>query len=373
MDSDNYLYNSFVYSSIKNENILSDSSLHFLHPPFNNMITEEQDNSNSLYNENDNGQNSDIFSEPNFINKINSFKKIEEKSTAITNINIQITKSTPIPKEKEEKCDNNIPKSYTLNDIKQKVNNNTFKNIIEESKNDQKLKKAENDIQITNKKRKTIVEFESTVDDNIKYGTGRKKKGDSTFRKHNRYAPDNIIKKIKARLLDYLIQFVNKMIIKKADYNEEYRLLKKLNYKQYVDNMDKNSNLNFLQTPLKNILSFDISAKYSKCSNDWNKKIIESLLVKYGYDNIVMFALNMTYNEWINIFLSKKSVMDFGLSEKECEEFEGYLPKVNDLLEKIQEINDENYFSHFVFYLYNFERWFYNKKGRKKKVKKSEK
>ena len=61
------------------------------------------------------------------------------------------------------------------------------------------------------------------------------------------------------------------------------------------------------------------------------------------------------------------------LPQKECEEFEGYLPKVNDLLEKIEEINDENYFSHFVFYLYNFERWFYNKKGRQKKVKKSEK
>lgn len=360
--------NSFEYSSIK----ISDSSLPLLHPPINNMILEEQDNSNSLYNENDNGPNSDIFfSEQSLINKMNYFKKIEEKSTAITNINLQITKSSPIPKEQEEKCDNNIPISYTLNDIKQKVNNNTFKNIIEESKNDQKLKKAENDIQITNKKRKIIVELESTVNDNIKYGTGRKKKGDSTFRKHNKYAPDNIIKKIKARLLDYLIQFVNKMIIKKAEYNEGYKLLKKLNYKQYVDNMDKNSNLNSMQSLVKEILCSDISTKYSKYPNDWNKIIIDSLLVKN--DKIIMFALNITYNEWINIFLSKKSVMDFGLNEKECEEFEGYLPKVNDLLEKIQEISDDNYFSHFVFYLYNFERWFYNKKGRKKKVKKSEK
>ena len=49
-----------------------------------------------------------------------------------------------------------------------------------------------------------------------------------------------------------------------------------------------------------------------------------------------------------------------------------YLPKLNTLLEDILEKNDEYYLSKFIFYLYNYENWFYNKVGRKgKKVKKN--
>ena len=76
----------------------------------------------------------------------------------------------------------------------------------------------------------------------------------------------------------------------------------------------------------------------------------------------------MKFVEWINIFLSKIKFKDLGdLDEAECKELEDYLPKVNNLLEEIKQKYDENYLSHFILYLYNFENWFYIKGGRTSK------
>ena len=46
------------------------------------------------------------------------------------------------------------------------------------------------------------------------------------------------------------------------------------------------------------------------------------------------------------------------------EKIEKSLLGVEDLLKKISEDNDEDYFSIFTFFLYNYERWFYIKKSR---------
>ena len=45
-----------------------------------------------------------------------------------------------------------------------------------------------------------------------KKDTSRKKKEDILERKHNKYCGDNIIKKIKLKLLEGLLKFVNKVI-----------------------------------------------------------------------------------------------------------------------------------------------------------------
>jgi hypothetical protein len=71
-----------------------------------------------------------------------------EKSTGETDINIQK------PKESNEKYDDYILQTYNLDEIIHKLSDDNFKKLIEEGKKDQKLKKAENDIQIINKKRK---------------------------------------------------------------------------------------------------------------------------------------------------------------------------------------------------------------------------
>jgi len=60
----------------------------------------------------------------------------------------------------------------------------------------------------------------------------------------------------------------------------------------------------------------------------------------------------MSFNDWIDIFTYKKD-WEYNINYNWF--------KFN--LEKIDE-DDEEYFSRFIFYLYNYKRWFMNKKGR---------
>jgi len=285
-----------------------------------------------------------------------------EKSTGVTDINIQK------PKESNEKYDDYILQTYNLDEIIHKLSDDNFKKLIEEGKKDQKLKKAENDIQIINKKRKRDSNLNNQIN-NSKYDKGRKNKNDSTERKHDKFSSDNIIKKIKIKLVSYLIIFVNTIISRRTNEQIE-NCIKKVKYKAYAESLKKDKNIEDLQMAIKGILSYDISDKYSslKKEKDYNKNKLESISKEYSNDKIINFVFNMKFVEWINIFLSKKKFNDLGdLDEAECNELEGYLPKVNNLLEEIKQKYDENYLSHFILYLYNFENWFYKKRGRTSK------
>ena len=64
----------------------------------------------------------------------------------------------------------------------------------------------------------------------------------------------------------------------------------------------------------------------------------------------------MTFGEWIDIFTFKKKIDDDF-------EFNG----LNDVLIDLYYKEDNEYFSRFIFYLFNYKNWFNYKKARKKK------
>ena len=349
----NYLW----FQAINNIHNMPDNSI--LSNPSASLLNNSFESFDDLY-ISYNEKNKDIFQEDPFFGQIIK----EEKSTGETDINIQL------PKQLNEKFDDYIHKTYNLDDIIYKLKDDIFKKLIEKGKEDQKLKKAENDIQIINKKRKRDNNNLDNQISNKKYERGRKKgNDDSSERKHNKFSADNIIKKIKTQLFNNLIKFVNGIIFSRTNEGIK-KCIKKVKYKEYADSLKKDKNINDLHMSIKDILSYDISKKYSSLEKekDYNKKKLESISKEYNNDKIINFVFNMKFVEWINIFLSKKKVKDFGvLDEEECKEFEEYLPEVNNLLEEIKQKNDEKYLSHFIFYLYNFENWFYKKNGRTKK------
>jgi len=100
-----------------------------------------------------------------------------------------------------------------------------------------------------NKKNKTAFNEEDKKD------IGIKKKDDNSSRKHNKYCGDNIIKKIKLKLLEGFLNFGNKVINETLDKNkliEYYKILlnrddniekfedliKMIDYK-YIDRLNK--------------------------------------------------------------------------------------------------------------------------------------
>ena len=290
--------------------------------------------------------------------KIEKLKVSEEKSTDDTNKNIEI----PINQNsKDEDAYIPLPTPCFCNEIKQIFLDNNinpkFITIIDKYKDDLKLKEAEKDIIITHKGR-NVNKYKNNENFG-KFKRGRKKKDEATERKHGKFSDDNIIKKIKSKLIDFSMKYINNIISNlnsKKGKGEEKINLKKLNYKDYVDSIERKENLNFLQKPIKDILSYEISSKFSKFPKNWNLKHIEAIL-DCNKDVIIRDIFDMKFNEWIDIFLLKKKA-------KYHETIEKNLPAVGELLENILSKNGEYYLSIFIFYLYNYERWFYNKVGR---------
>ena len=185
---------------------------------------------------------------------------------------------------------------------------------------------------------------------------GRKKLDDKNTSQgnHKKDCPDNIIKKIKAFLFTSVIEYVEQYI-NSQNIKEKIKLLR-LDYK-YINNLKKEDNIRLLNEQLKNIVSFDTSSRYANYQDkSWNKKIIQKILAKN--DEKINSLLNLSFSTWIDIFTYR---------QKWDNSIQFY--KIKNYLEKIQDENDSEYFSKFIFYLFNYQRWFLHKKGRRPKIK----
>ena len=250
----------------------------------------------------------------------------------------------------------------------------------------------------------SIINFESNINDLAFIGKKRMKRGNdikkddkgknkiklSTTEKHNKYSGDNIIKKIKLKLLEGFLKFVNKVINGTLDkaklirYNKILRpfksnnekcedLLKIMNYKN-IRRLNKNIDLSILYMPFKELFSKDISPIFSKLKRDSNKIIIEKLLQEeYNKENII-FVLNMRFKDWIDIFTFKREFNSISnIHDKNFDNLVGYLEYVDKLILDIYRKNSkDNYLLYYIIYLYNYERWFCLKTGRNRISKKNQ-
>jgi hypothetical protein len=275
-------------------------------------------------------------------------------------------------KDNEDSCE---PKLYTSNDIlnifNKEQNKDIFSEIIKKLKFSEYI---EDDLNLTKKKRIRPLDFDVLIlnnnlkNDEGKIKRGRKGKENNQKETHDKRCPDNIIKKVKVFIFKCALLFLNKIINENFKYKIE---LMKLDYK-FVNRIEKEQDLKILNMRLKDLFSNDISPKYThKFPKDYNKTIIERILK--DADDMILFAFNMTLRDWLDIFTLKKSVKDiinvYNNKNNDCqnliEKIEQSLIGFDKIVNKIKENNDEDYMALFIFCLYNYERWFYLKKGRK--------
>ncbi len=180
-----------------------------------------------------------------------------------------------------------------------------------------------------------------------------KNKNDNLMGKHNKFSTDNIMKKVKSFLFRYLIIAINLIIPQEC---KQYHL-KKLNY-DYINQIKKDKEISYLNMTIRDLLSLEISPKYSIIEKNFNQKNIEKIL-EISNTNVDMNKIfNMTFRDWIDIFtLKKKSDI--------------IIEGIDKLLEEVYEKNkyDKHYFSLFVYCLYNYEKWFDCKQSRNSKKK----
>ncbi len=291
----------------------------------------------------------------------NNIINLEEKSTAIKTLNNSSNEN--IFTEKIQ----NRPKFYDYQDICSTLKEAKF-NLLDNFEKDGKIEEEENEeIEINRIGRKRNRKSDEKTNTNT-YGKGRKKRNDKTIRNHNKYIPDNIIKKIKAKFIENLLLFVNILLnIYKGVENQ--KILKELDYK-YINQLNKVVDLQMLDMTIKDLLSQDISPKFSSFKKDFNKTNINYILEENNVNEIIKVVFNMTFREWINIYTLKKKVSEIeNVSDEARKTIEDNLPKLDVLLNDIYDNNgkDNKYLSYFIFYLFNYENWFFNKRERKKR------
>ena len=289
-----------------------------------------------------------------------------------------------IENEEPTKNNHNLPKQYTFEKIKNEIfpkfNKNEVCKYFQKDDNIINLeKKMSNETYEQLKKRnRGIIKLPKGQ----KKKLGRKKKEDASGSNHNKYSPDNIIKKIKAKILDYLLNFINKLLysildnntiksclkkISNSEYKENSKanLINNINYKIFIDKMKKDQNIKFLKMTINELLSKELSPKFKNIDKNSNIIIIQDLLSQNN--EILNFIFNLNLGDWLDVFLYKK---DFNLeimNEEQIKIIMNSFQRVDELLINICQEFDVKYVSRFICYMYNYERWFLIKIGREKK------
>ena len=349
----------------------------------------------NIFFDNNNSFSASFISDPNFLLPVNilenqtSYQTEVKVPTFLNNLNKILDKTIVFAKiiKKVEKEGDDVPMQYTfemINPIIQQLNipSHIKKKIFMDS-NLNKIETHMNDIALSGKKRRRRRKEKIILDDDkVFQKVGRKKQDDFTKRKHDKNSADNIIKKLKLKFFEYSLKFLNNILnayldkTKIIEYtrflrkdikieDETQNLIKFLDYK-FVDKIKKETDLQLLKSPLKDIFSNDISPKYSTLSRDSNKKMIERILEDQKDNLNIMFAFNLTFEEWIEIFTFKKELKSFIILDKDkMKDLNDKFIKLDKLILEIYEKNyTNNYLSYFISYAFNYKRWFIMKRGR---------
>ena len=260
-----------------------------------------------------------------------------------------------------------LMKIYDIEDIKKHLDNKISQDIIEKINKDDITKEDRQNVgylypKEKRKRSKTkATETEKTETD--EKNLGRKRKEANEKGRHTKNDVDNVIKKIKRVFFDISPEYVAEVVNSNKSDKKQKFLLGKLSY-EYIDNLKKENELALFRMKLKDLLSFNISSKCSLSKDkEFNKKNINRILEEEKDNKVIIDLLNMNFDKWIDVFTLKTSI-------ENVPEFDGLEETLNTIYkknDKDSEKKDEKYFSRFIFYLFNYQNYFKNKKGRSSK------
>ena len=208
---------------------------------------------------------------------------------------------------------------------------------------------------------------------------GRKKKFNFYNNKnpHTKKNLDNIVTKIKRKLIKHILKFINKLI--KNSKNEEIKKikLKIINNKDSIV-YDKQKSLDLLDMTLKVLLSNKLSKKCKRTNEDYNKEKI-NFIFKNKENNLIR-VFNLTFREILHIYcddnIENKVFKDGKTLKNYCDDNDEnkIFKDLNRLKDDIQDLklqNEENsYIELYEKTVKNYEKIITNIIS-KKKVKKS--
>ncbi len=364
------MFGEFSDLEFQNNSINEDNNLLFpkyINNNINSIISFGESDSPKFY--------SDFLSDDE-IKKINFVMQTDKKENSSPNSSEEKKLKFKKIEESPTKA-STLPNFYSLDEIMDLLDNEQIRNKLNEGRSIEKSV-GYGFVSRLNKKRKRKNENINLFKEGQER-TQKKRgfKGKKTSEKvHTKMAPDNIIKKIKGILFKYIIIFFNLLLSK---MNLDIKLLK-IDHK-HIKKLSRAIELQLLSLQLEDILSLEISPKFKKKSENYNKEVIEEIKNSeimlnekndFNYDTL-MFVLKISFRKWLDVFTGKDSIENIGKdytgnqTKINFELIEESFVGINTLLSDFEKKNknDNNYFALFVFYLYNYERYSFLKSTKK--------
>jgi hypothetical protein len=134
---------------------------------------------------------------------------------------------------------------------------------------------------------------------------GRKKIG-NIGGKHNKFSRDNMIRKIKAKIMSAIVSYINSNLKDIFLENELYSkiLLQKIDQK-YIRDTSVKFNIRLMDLKIKDIFSDRVSTKYLILGKNFNKKLIKRL-IKSENQKYNIGILEMTFLQCLDHVSGKK-------------------------------------------------------------------
>ena len=248
---------------------------------------------------------------------------------------------------------NNVQIVSLNNDSNINLNNTTLNdNNISINLKEEKEEGEITDVCVDNqkKKKKKRERRKKEIKDKKPTNQGRKKKEEAMNcnTKRNKYAKDNIFRKIKSNFLNkFLVSYINEKI--KCVYKKQKYLVRKYN-KDLVNDVSILFNIDLFNSKIRNLLNQEISDKYSTVELDENKMILKELEKNPEFGEFLDYSVNDIY---FNLFLNDnyKEIIsnDFKIDKEEID-FENITGIIEELREQGE--NDE-YLDRFNYYAHN--------------------
>lgn len=222
-------------------------------------------------------------------------------------------------------CENNDFNSLSdidyINNDKEKNDYQISNNILEEKINADINDKNINKIEDNSTCKKTNLETKPKIKSlifninkinkkEIKKILGRKRKNNKNNKmgKHNKYSPDNIIRKIKVKLLHSILYCLNSTFQKekKISCDNKYsdKIFLKIN-QNIIKNININNMIKLLKSKIKDIFSENISQKYINYPLDYNKILIKNIYAENIHIKTISI-LDMTFFQCLEHFRGSK-------------------------------------------------------------------
>ena len=293
----------------------------------NNFNTFFDSNENHKYEEDfldDPKEKEQIYMNPSFNSTYNSsFNNVPNMPSNISSKNISSNESS---------------NNFSNNDSNDNIYVECIQKVSVLDKNEENIKKE--------KKKEKEKEKEKEIKNT---NQGRKTKNESVNceTKRNKFAKDNIFRKIKTNFFNkFLISYGNKKI--DSFYQKQKYLIRKFN-KALVTDVSIQFNIDLFNSKIRDLLNQEISNKYSTIDLEVNKAILKNLEKNPEFNEFLNRSINEIYSLFINDNYKEIITSEFNI-DKEKIDFENLAGTIEELREQGY---DEIYLETFKYYAQN--------------------